>query len=319
MELELNGLIEGMSNDDYQAAPGVSKSQLDALAISPLAYWDAYVRPDREPRAEKHCFTVGSGTHCLVLEPHLFQQQFAVGFDKSAYPDALDTVAQLKSELAARGMMVSGTKPELIDRLVNETDFKASQIMAKLEQHHIRQMGTRQAIDAKSYKDMLGMLDAVNSHHSAAWLVQGAFVEQSYFVRDIDDGILRKCRPDIITSDGQIVADLKTTDDVSAKGFGRTIAQRRYHVQAAWYLDILDLLYGESAPKKFCFIAAQKTRPYDVAVHVLTDDQIAEGRRLYQIDLARLIECRNTNYWPGADGGQIITAEMPNWAMPYNY
>ena len=187
--------------------------------------------------------------------------------------------------------------------------------MAKLEEHHIAQMGSRIAIDAKSYRDMLGMLSAIKEHHTASGIIDGCFAEQSYFVRDDADGILRKCRPDIITSDGQIVADLKTTDDVSAKGFGRTIAQRRYHVQAAWYLDILDLLYGESAPKKFCFIAAQKTRPYDVAVHVLTDDQIAEGRRLYQIDLARLIECRDTNYWPGADGGQIITAEIPHWAM----
>jgi PDDEXK-like domain of unknown function (DUF3799)/SAP domain len=319
MILEPNGLIADMPNDEYQAVDGVSKSQLDAINASPLAYWDAYARPDREPREEKHCFTVGSGTHCLVLEPHLFQQQFAVGFDKSAHPDALDTVAQLKAELTARGMMVSGAKPELIDRLVNETDFPASKIMARLEQHHNKQMGTRQAIDAKSYKDMLGMLEAINRHHTAADLIRGAFVEQSYFVRDSADGILRKCRPDAISNDGRIITDLKTTDDVSAKGFGRTIAQRRYHVQAAWYLDILDLLYGESAPKIFCFIAAQKTRPYDVAVHVLTDDQIAEGRRLYQIDLARLIECRNTNYWPGADGGQIITAEMPNWAMPYNY
>jgi exodeoxyribonuclease VIII len=317
MQIELSGHIRDMPNGEYQATDAVSKSQLDAMTISPLAYWDAYVNPDREPREEKHCFIIGGGTHTLVLERHLFEQHYAVGFDKSKFPDALDTMAQMKVELAARGMMVSGAKPELIARLVDESDFPASRIMAKLEEHHIAQMGSRIAIDARSYKDMLGMLSAINSHHTASGIIEGCFAEQSYFVRDDADGILRKCRPDIITRNGQVVGDLKTTDDVSKIGFGRTIAQRRYHVQAAWYLDILDLLYGESAPKTFCFIAVQKTRPYDVAVHVLTDDQIEEGRRLYKIDLQRLIQCRKENYWPGADGGNIIAAEMPNWAMNY--
>ena len=313
-ELVLHGLIEDMSNADYHAAPGVSKSQLDAVAISGLNYWDAYVNPDREPQEYKHCFAVGDGTHKLVLEPGTFEKSYAVGFDKSAHPDALDTVADMKKELSARNMMVSGAKPELAARLVDETDFPASRIMMMLERHHNTTMSGRVPIPARDYKNMMAMLKAVSNHHTAGGLLDGALVEQSYFVTD-DNGILRKCRPDIITANGMVMPDLKTTDDVSEAAFGRTIAQRRYHVQAAWYLDIMEMLLGDEAPKTFCFIAAQKTRPYDVAVHWLTEDQIAIGRALYQRDLARLIECRNHDYWPGADNGRVIQAAMPNWAM----
>lgn len=316
-ELQLHGLIDGMSNADYHAAAGISKSKLDAIAISPLAYWDAHVNPEREPQEYKHCFAVGDGTHKLVLEPGTFEQTYAVGFDKSAYPDALDTVADMKKELASKGLMVSGSKPELAERLINEGDFPASRILLMLEREHAATMTGRIAIPARDYKNMLGMLNAVRKHHTAGGLIEGAYVEQSYFVTD-ENGILRKCRPDIITANGQIMPDLKTTDDVSEAGFGRTIAQRRYHVQGAWYLDIMKMLYGDDAPTVFAFIAVQKTRPFDVAVHYLTPDQVAIGRALYQADLARLTACQRTNYWPGADGGQLIEAVLPAWEMNRN-
>jgi len=311
-ELHLHGKVD-LTNEQYHSAPGISKSMLDAIAVSPLNFWDAYENPECEPREFKHCFAVGDGTHKLVLEPGTFEQTYAVGFDKSAHPDALDLVADLKKECSTRGLMVSGTKGELVDRLL-EDGFPASRIMLSLQREHEKTIAGRYPIPAQDYKNMMGMLRAVGNHHTAAGLIEGAKVEQSFFVTD-ENGILRKCRPDIITANGLIMPDLKTTDDVSEAGFGRTIAQRRYHVQAAWYLDILHMLYGDAAPRYFCFIAVQKYRPYDVAVHWLDDDIIALGRSLYQRDLARLIECRNTNNWPGADGGQVIKAVLPNWAM----
>jgi exodeoxyribonuclease VIII len=311
-ELYLHGKVD-LTNEQYHSAPGVSKGQLDAIAVSPLNYWDQFVNPEREPREFKHCFAVGDGTHKLVLEPGTFEQTYAVGFDKSAYPEALDLVADLKKECTARGLMVSGSKGELCDRLI-EDGFEPGRLMPWLLRQHEKTMAGRIAISAAEYKNMLGMLRAVNNHHTAAGLLEGAKVEQSFFVTD-DQGILRKCRPDIITANGLIMPDLKTTDDVSEIGFGRTIAQRRYHVQAAYYLDLLFMLYGDAAPRHFCFIAVQKTRPYDVAVHYLTDDIIAIGRALYQRDLQRLIECRDANRWPGTDNGEIIKANLPPWAM----
>lgn len=315
--LQLHGLVQ-MSNEQYQAADGVSKSQLDTISPlmfgSPLNHWDRYINPDREPQDYKHCFAVGDGTHKLVLEPGTFEKIYAVGFDKSQHPDALDTVADLKKECSVHGLMVSGSKPELVDRLMKEAGVPASRIILALDREHAKTIAGRIPMPARDYKNMMSMLRAINADKFAASLLRNAQVEQSFFVTD-ENGVLRKCRTDLIPEGGEIIGDLKTTEDVSKAGFGRTIAQRRYHVQAAWYLDILKLLYGSDAPQYFAFIAAQKNRPYDVAVHYLTDDQIAEGRRLYQIDLALLMQCREANYWPGAANGQPIEAELPRWAM----
>lgn len=305
------GLVE-CSNEQYHSGPGISKSQLDAIAISPLNFWDQYINPEREPREEKHCFAVGDGTHKLVLEPGEFQKYYDVGFDKSKYPKALNTIDDLKQALQARGEAFGrGTKPELI-RMLRELDPYV-EILAELEQKHNEGLRGKTLIPAADYKNMLNMLRAVNQHHSAAGLLYKASTEQSFFVID-RFGILRKCRTDAVTVDGEYVVDLKTTDDVSKAGFGRTIAQRRYHVQAAWYLDILRMLYGDAAPRGFAFIAAQKTRPYDVAVHFIDEEQIELGRKLYQRDLARYITCTRSDYWPGADGGRVIEAHLPGWA-----
>lgn len=312
----LHGLVD-LTNEQYHGGPGISSTKLHAIAPelggSPLNYWDQHVNPDREPREEKHCFAVGDGTHKLVLEPGTFEKTYAVGFDKTAFPDALDTVADLKKACSERGLMVSGTKPELADRLIVEGDFPADKILLKLQQKHEATMAGRIPIPAGSYKNMLASLQAI-AKSEAAPLLAGAETEQSFFWTD-ENGVLRKCRTDAITSDGQFVLDLKTTDDVSKEGFGRTIAQRRYHVAAAWYLDILYALYGDEAPSGFAFVAAQKTRPYDVAVHYLTERQIHLGRLLYRRDLALIMECERTGHWPGVARGEFIEAELPAWEM----
>lgn len=304
------GMLD-LTNEQYHAGPGISKSKLDAIAISPLNYWDQYENPDREPREYKHAFAVGDGTHKLVLEPGTFEQTYAVGFDKSAHPDALNTIDDLKQALNARNLPARGSKPELI-RLLQEED-PTIKIMAVLEAQHNKSMVGKIPLPANDYKNMLRMLQAVNQHHTAGPLLMGASVEQSFFSVG-PTGILRKCRTDVITYDGAFVVDLKTTDDVSEAGFRRTIEQRRYNVQAAWYLDILRDLYGNDAPQGFAFIAAQKYRPFDVAVHILTDDQIRLGRLLYQRDEALLIECLRTNTWPGVDRGRVIETGLSSFA-----
>lgn len=312
-EQRLHGLVE-CSNEEYHSGPGVSKSKLDAIAVSPLNFWDQYVNPDAEPREYKHCFAVGDGTHKLVLEPGTFEQTYAVGFDKSAHPDALNTTDDMKQVLAKEMLPTSGTKPELARRLVEEADYPRDNILMYLEQDYNATLGKRIIIPSKDHKDMLNMLRAVENHHTAGRLLHNAMVEQSFYWTD-EFGVLRKCRTDAISANGLVIPDLKTTDDVSKEGFGRTIAQRRYHVQAAWYLDILRALYGSDAPQAFCFIAVQKTRPYDVAVHYLTEQQIELGRMLYRRDLLLMLNCYETGVWPGADNGELIEAELPRWEM----
>ena len=308
----LHGLVE-CTNEEYHSGAGVSKSMLDSIAISPLNFWDQYINPDREPQEFKHAFAIGDGTHRLVLEPHTFAEAYAVGFDRSAYPEALNTVDDMKQVLAKNNAMTGGSKPELARRLVEEEGYPRSNILMYLEQDYNANLADKIVIPAADYKGMQSMLTNVQAHHTAGPLLRNASVEQSFYWTDTE-GMLRKCRTDAISDCGRFALDLKTTDyEVSASAFGRTIVQRRYHVQAAWYLDILEGLYGSDAPQVFVFIVAQKKRPFDVSVQYLTREQVDVGRVLYQRDYERLLSCQHSNKWAGMDGGELLQAELPHW------
>jgi hypothetical protein len=74
------GRYTGLSNADYHAGAGISKSGMDRLAISPEHY-RSYLT---EPRGETEAMRVGSALHKLVLEPDTFSLEFAVA------PEGLD-------------------------------------------------------------------------------------------------------------------------------------------------------------------------------------------------------------------------------------
>lgn len=329
-QLQLHGYVD-CSNEEYHSGPGLSKSGLDAIQISPLEYWDRYLNPDPRPfEGDKDHFKVGDGTHKLILEPGTFEQTYAVGFDKSAFPDALDTGDDLKKACQAEGLMVSGTKAAMIERLMLEAGYSSDRFIDLLKKQHEASHEGKLLINADSYRDMLSSINAVLRDPWAGGLLSDGTAEQSFYYSDEDytydyydeaqgktvtAALLRKCRTDWITGNGEWVVDLKTTDDVSEEGFGRTILKRRYHVQGAWYLDILKALYGKDAPRGFAFIAAQKKRPYDVAVHWVDQDLLELGRLEYRRNATQFIECMTNNYWPGASGGDLIRAKIPEYAM----
>lgn len=296
-----------MTNDEYQAAEGISASQLHAIAVSPLNYWDQYVNPDREPREEKHCFSFGTATHTITLEPEDFHSRYFIGFDKTQHPNTLDTGDQMKAVLKEHGLLVGGTKAEMAERLVQEAGLSRDKILMYLKADHDASNAGKEELAAKDYKDILGMLNRIQSEPAARGLINGALTEQSFFWHD--GAAIRKCRPDIIN--GRWTADLKTTQDIN--DFERTILKRRYHVAAAWYLDILAAELGNQAPTKWAFIATEKARPYDCGVFVLSAGDIDEGRDIYHENYQLLLECKANNHWPGKLGGKPKTVELPKW------
>ena len=70
------GRVFGLSNEEYHAGPGVSKSQLDQIAESPATYIWAKNAPVDEEKLK--AFDMGSAIHCLLLEPDEFKDRFII-------------------------------------------------------------------------------------------------------------------------------------------------------------------------------------------------------------------------------------------------
>lgn len=124
-----------------------------------------------------------------------------------------------------------------------------------------------------------------------------------------------KCRADCITESGWVV-DLKTTQNASPDAFTRTIANYQYHVQAGFYLDVIEWATG-TRPKGFLFICIEKEAPYAVSVIRASDSMIEAGSRRARELLNGMADCFNTfgpkQPWP-AYAQDIVEVNLPPWA-----
>jgi exodeoxyribonuclease VIII len=202
-------------------------------------------------------------------------------------------------EVFARSVIVC---PEGIDRRTSagKADWAAFELEAE----------GREIITNEEGAKLAAIRDAVRSHPAAAKALAGSpVIEQSIFWDE--DSISCRCRPDCVTEKGVIV-DLKTTRDASPDGFARSVAQYRYHVQAAFYSDGYKAAFGE-APRGFVFIAVETEPPYLVAVYVASETMTSRGRIEYQTDLDTFRECLASDCWPGYSSSPL-TLDLPKWA-----
>lgn len=151
--------------------------------------------------------------------------------------------------------------------------------------------------------------DAVFAHAGAKQLVEGGIAEQSFFAEG--GGIVRKVRPDYMVNG--LLVDLKTTTDASESVFSKTCWYYRYHVQAAYYLDTVEIVTGWR-PEGFVFIAAEKGSD-QVAVYVASQSMVEAGRIQYQHDLEVYRRCLESGVWPGYNNGRAIEISLPHWAQ----
>lgn len=165
-----------------------------------------------------------------------------------------------------------------------------------------------EVVSAEDHAKLTGMRDAVYAHPAARDLLSiPGRSELSRWSYDPASGELCKCRPDRLLDIGMAL-DLKSTENASPKAFAKSCADYRYHVQAAYYPDVLDL-----DEKRFPFIAVEKSAPYAVGVYELSPEDVEMGRYLYQRDLLKISECKISKSWP-AYSEQIEPLTLPAWA-----
>lgn len=127
----------------------------------------------------------------------------------------------------------------------------------------------------------------------------------------LGDGV--RCKPDLLFVYGTcaVCVDLKTCADGSARGFERAAYNFAFHIQAAWYSDMVTTLYG--VPCEFYFACVEKTAPHLPVVYRASDAMIASGRVAYTAQYGVIKECMKTGVWPGY-GDEVEILDLPEWA-----
>ncbi|MDT9046472.1 MULTISPECIES: PD-(D/E)XK nuclease-like domain-containing protein [Enterobacteriaceae] len=319
------GVYDHLSNAEYHGGEGVSNSMLNVLREKSPMHLKALrdVANDNERPQPTVAQRIGTAFHMLVLEPHLFDESYVLPL---VLPDdALSTIDDLKAALKDAGEKVSGTKPELIERL--KAVRPDAKIADELKQQYAASNAGRTIITIEERDQLYAMRDAVMAHPAANALLTGAkyVTEVSAYATDPDTGELRRVRPDLWRFDG-IVGDVKTTDDASPEGFARSIATWGYDVQHPYYLDTLNLALQQqvdcsvkhpTSARQFVFLVVEKKPPHAVAVYVLDAASVDLGRAKYRASLNTYAECKRTGVWPGY-GDKVQTISLPQWHMRQN-
>jgi hypothetical protein len=164
------------------------------------------------------------------------------------------------------------------------------------------------------WKCAKAMAESVANKPMAQKLLRGAKPEVSAYAVHPATGLLRRCRVDTLPV-GDVLTDVKTTESAQPDDFARDIVKYRYHVQAAYSLDVINAVLGKETYKYFSFIVVEKAPPHEVACYYFergNDDEIEAGRVAYEADLHTLHRCCQTNEWP-AYPERLMAITRPAW------
>lgn len=162
-------------------------------------------------------------------------------------------------------------------------------------------------------EDIRAIQDAAHGRSGVRPLVSAeGWRELSAFAKDPETGVQVRCRYDLLAADGFAV-DLKTARDVFPRGFERSIASYRYHVQVAFYSDVYEWITGEKLTE-FWLLVVEATAPYTVIPYRLDDAAIEQGRIDYRKNLNTYAECLSSDSWPHFEPESDLLT-LPAWAF----
>lgn len=259
-----DGIYHDLSNHDYHSGAGVSSSGIRIFKTLPLAYWGAYLSPDRPPREETASQKFGTAFHAAMLEPDLYEKTYVVP------PEGVDRRSKDGKAFFA------------------ELESKGNIVISAEQQKQIAMM-----VEAMRARPMV-----------RAIMSQAYLFESSIFVTDPETGIQLKIRPDIMIEPctafpNGLIGDVKTTTDASPEGFAKSASNYEYHIQAAFYVDVFQMAFQTKKPPAFIFLAIEKDYPFAANEFSTSIGHIDLGRSEYRPLLPQMAKCFESGVWPG--------------------
>ncbi len=252
------GIYYGISNENYHAGPGVSKSQLDDIADTPALYlWRKNAPVDT---TKTKTLDLGTAFHCRVLEPEEFSNRFIVA------PEFNRRTTAGKEEEKAFLMECASTG--------------------------------KTVITAEEGRKIELMYQSVMALPLGQWLVESAgHAESSIYWEDPETGILCRCRPDKIIPEFHWIMDVKTTADIQRfkttyYDYRYHVQDAFYSDGYEAQFGVLPTFVFLVAS------TTVECGRYPVEIFMMGEEAKLAGQQEYHRNLRTLADCLNTDEWP---------------------
>lgn len=230
--------------------------------------------------------------------------------------------AELKAQLEAMNadrpgkLSTSGSRHELAELL--RANGQQVTLWSDVWEEWQQNNAGRNILTSDQWKQLHAMREGLMKNPTAVKLLygkSGGKAEQSIYWTDPETGLLCRIRPDWLRANWMPV-DLKTSADASEEGFKKSVAQWRYDVQEAMYLDGIEAHTGRR-PACMPFVVVETKPPYLCAVYILGGTYTAIGLGQMREDLNTLRQCIDTDSWPGYSS-EAIEIEAPGYHITKN-
>jgi exodeoxyribonuclease VIII len=305
--LDENGLVHDgihhlLDERVYRNDPAIAISDLKEMSLSPLHFWSKKFGGYRAEQTEAQ--EIGTLTHLSVLEPEEYAKKTVL---KPADAPRKPTDAQRNAKKPSEDTIAA----------IKWWDDWSAVNAGKTE------------LSQDDSTQIAGITQGVMSNADAVKLMDGALKEVAMFKTIVVNGVTirTKGKADIICSskgsDAEAIADLKTVDRGYANpdDFSYSIKKWGYAQQAAWYIDLYNMLTSTDDPfttdvkkSRWVFIVAEKLPPYVCVTLELDEDSIEAGRAINKRHLETLAECFKTNVWERPLNGMRGRVSIPEWA-----
>lgn len=278
----LSGLYEGMSNEEYHAAPGLSNTGLTELARSPWHYYSRFLDPSRPERERKAGQFEGTIAHCAILEPDEFMRRYVV------------TPSNAPRRPTAAQWNAKNPSPESVQAMAWWSNWEAEN-------------EGREVVSHDDYSRVLRQAESVRRIREVRELFQHGKAELSAFATA--DGVLKKCRPDwtaYVGGGDVILIDVKTVGDAKPDEMARHIGRKGYYRQAAHYSRTFEQASGLRVVA-FKFLAVESEWPYAASLTQLDDVSLQVAMEEVRDLTALYAECLKSGRWPGYDEAQVVS------------
>ncbi|MBT9449976.1 PD-(D/E)XK nuclease-like domain-containing protein [Akkermansia glycaniphila] len=264
-QIRNGGWCGKINPEDYHALKGetvVSKSTLWEYMASPYNFRQNQLAGVKK---ESSGFAWGNLIDCLFLTPALLDSQYVI-------EKKLSGATKAGKEQAER---ISMTGKQLLDPDVYMEAIKAERLLRE----HVEMYG----IERFETQIGMGMQVVID--------IDGTPVSLSVL------GLL-DMRPEELG----VLRDLKTTrlDISNERALMYAITDFGYHVQAAMYLDLWNILHPDDQRERFEFIFQESRPHYRVRTVELEPEAIQKGREAYNKALRQYARSIALNDWPGA-------------------